>query len=198
MKNETYIIELTGYGGEIVLGTIDPEVHEYFQENNLEYDEFANDWDNEMDVPEDMQPFAPGEWHDCDNIAHETGVEMSELCNITVYNSAGDVVWESGLDTAALTAAGVTVDCSEETLINDQDVGTVVFQAQSIEKGTFFSGEIKLTGEFDPAKMSLYYADIEGWPLCANVEYDGVEVDGLDNYSTTGKSLDMSVTVVGE
>ena len=196
--SKTYRIELTGYGGEIVLGTIDADKHQYFLENDIDYDEYANDWDNEMDVPEDMQPFEPGSWHDCDDIAHETGVEMSDLCQITVYDQDGNVVWEHNLDPAELQDSGVVAECGEEVYVNDQDTGTPVFLGQSVEKGTFFGGEIQLTSEFDCTKITLYYSDIEGWPLCTGVQYDGEDVDGYDSYDTTGKSMEMKVIISGE
>ena len=196
--SKTFRIDLTGYGGEIVLGSIDVEKHEYFLENGIDYDEYANDWDNELQVPEDMQPFEPGGWHDCDHIAHESGVEMSDLCQITVTDESGDVVWQSSLDPAVLEQSGVSAYCGEERYVNDEDIGTPVFMGQSVEKGTFFSGDIQLTTDFDCTKLTLYYSDIEGWQLCSSVEYDGLEVEGYDGYSTTGKSMEMKVIVSGE
>ena len=198
MKTKTYRIELTGYGGEIVLGTIDADKHQYFVENDIDYNEYANDWDNELDIPEDMQPFEPGSWHDCDDITHETGVEMSDLCRITVYDQAGDVVWHHNLDTVELKADGVEAECGEEVYVHDQDTGTPVFMGQSVEKGVFLSGEIQLTDEFNPAKLTLCYSDIDGWLLCTGVQYDGVDVEGYDGYDTTGKSMEMKVIISGE
>ena len=79
----TYTVMLSGYGGEIVLGSVPRKQYEYFRDNNIDIEEFASDWDNESEVPEEMQPFEPGSWHECDDVAHENGCELSDSNYIT-------------------------------------------------------------------------------------------------------------------
>lgn len=191
-------ISLSGYGGEIVVGTVERNAYDYFQENDIDLDEFSNDWDNETSVPEDCQPFSPGEWHDCDNLAHETGVEMSELCYITVTNTdTRETLFEAGLDPDSLEELGVKADCCDEVYA-EHHKGTPIFVGQSVEKGTFFDGTVRITEPFDPKKLSLTYSDIEGWLLCSTVEYDGESVEGMDGYSTTGKSMEYTLKCIDE
>ena len=196
----TYRVMLSGYGGEIVLGSVPREPYEYFRDNGVDIEEFANDWDNERQVPEDMQPFTPGEWHSCDDIAHESGCELSDYNLITVYDENGKEHWQSALGYNALTDAGVEVDETAEFLCSDRDdkENTVGFVGQSVEKGCFFEGELQLTAPFDPAKLSILYNDIEGWSLIIGVVYDGVDVDGYDGYDTRGKSSEFKFYDTGE
>jgi hypothetical protein len=195
----TYVIQLWGYGGEVVMGRVDRKIYDYFKENQIDVGEYAYDWDNELEVPEDVQPFTPGEWHDCDHIVHESGIEMSGSCHVTVYDENGNEVWTHGLDTADLDEDEITVIESEEYFAHFEAPGTVVFYGQSFEKGTFMGGPIELTAPFDPTKLKFYYNDIEGWPLCSNVEYDNQDIDGLfDDYDTTGKSSDFYLWLVNE
>lgn len=195
----TYTFSLWGYGGEVVMGRVDRKVYDYFKENQIDLDEYAYDWDNETEVPEDVQPFTPGEWHDCDHILHESGVEMSGACHITVYDENGNEVWDHRLDPADLDEDEITVIESEEYYAHFEAPGTVVFYGQSLEKGTFMGGELELTSPFDPTKFKFYYNDIEGWPLCGNVEYDDQEIDSLfDNYDTVGKSSSFYMWLVKE
>lgn len=189
-------IEMTGYGGEIVLGTIDKEKYQYLEDNGIDIEEYANDWDNELKVPENMQPFEPGSWHECDNIAHESGVEVCGSSWIRVVDENDNVIWENSLDVAELEEAGVQVSCVEEIYAMDQDVGTPVFIGQSGEKGLFFGGPFVLRSPFDPAKLSISCSDIEGWQLSNSVSYDDVDIDNED-YDTVGKSMDMSIVLVG-
>ena len=189
-------IILSGYGGEIVVGTIDKDKAQYFEDNDIDLDEYATDWDNESGVPEDMQPFTPGEWHDCDDIAHESGVEMSELCYITIVDVNGKDIWQESLDPNHLEEIGVTID-SDETFASDSlSYGDNAFIGQSIEKGTFFDGEILLRAPFDPKKLRICYTDIEGWLLVNSVEYDGEEVEGYDGYDTRGKSMEFNIITI--
>jgi hypothetical protein len=182
----TYRIEMTGYGGEVVIGNVNEEAYEYFVENEIDLDEFAYDWENEMEVPEDKMPFTPGEWHDCDDIAHENGVEMYSSCWVTVYDENGEQVWEHNLDTADLYEDGIEVEQVTEQYVNWHD-GKVVFYGQNFEKGLFFGGDIELTAPFDPKKLKFLTDDIDGWEICSCITYADQDIDN-DDYDTTGKS----------
>jgi hypothetical protein len=65
--------------------------------------------------------------------------------------------------------------------------------AQSIEKGTFFTGEFETLGRFDPAKLSFSLIDVEGWCLVNGVSYASQVIDDTGGYSTTGKGLEYRV-----
>ena len=179
-------VSLYGYGGEIVLGHVSQESVDYFDENDIDLDEFSTDWDNESEVPEDKQPFTPGEWHNCDDIAHEYGAEMNSSCRIVVEDENGNTIWEHNLDTAELYDSGVDYDCTTEEYASEHS--GPVFKAQSTEKGCFFNATFTLRAPFDPTKLKLTGCDVEGWELCSTVEYDGEELDN-DGGDTNGKGL---------
>lgn len=196
----TYRVMLSGYGGEIVLGSVPRWQYKYFRDNDIDLDEYAWDSDNESEVPEDMQPFAPGEWHSCDDIAHESGVELSEYCYITVTDEHGNEHWQSNLGHGTLTDAGIEVDEIAEFLCSDRGdrEDTVGFIGQSTEKGVFFEGDLELTAPFDPAKLKISYVDVEGWCLTAGVEYDGDDIEGHDGYDTRGKGSEFKFYDTGD
>jgi len=187
-------ISLSGYGGEIVMGTITEEQHDFWKDRDDLHD-FVYDWDGEMDVPADMKFCTDGAWHDVDDLCHESGCEASDCCVITVYDALeGQDLWESNLDIDNLEDKGVNIHghsriCPEE----DEPAGTCVFLGQNFEKGTFFSGTIRITQPFDHRKLSISWTDCDGWRLISGVEYDGEEVEGYDGYSTTGKSMEFRV-----
>ena len=196
----TYRVMLSGYGGEIVLGSVPREQYEYFRDNEIDIEEYAWDSDNEQEVPEEMQPFTPGEWHSCDDVAHESGCELSEYNYITVTDENGKEHWQCKLGYSELTDAGAEVDETEESLCSDRSdrENTVGFIGQSVEKGCFFEGELNLTAPFDPAKLAINYSDIEGWSLITGVTYDGEDIEGYDGYDTRGKSSEFKFYDTGE
>jgi hypothetical protein len=196
----TYTLMLSGYGGEIVLGSVPREQYQYFRDNEIDIEEYAWDCDNEQEVPEEMQPFFPGEWHSCDDIAHESGVELCDSNRITVTDENGKEHWQCKLGYMDLTDAGAEVDESDEYLCSDREdrENTVGFVGQSIEKGCFFEGELELTAPFDPAKLSISYSDIEGWSIVNGVTYDGVDIEGTDGYNTNGKGSEFKFYDTGE
>jgi hypothetical protein len=187
-------ISLSGYGGEIVMGRITEQQYDFWQDRD-DLEELVHDWDGDMDVPSDMRFITDGAWHDVDDLCHESGCEASDCCTITVYDELENCdLWESNLDISNLDSKGV--DVSGHSRISpdeDQPSGTCVFMGQNFEKGTFFSGTIRITQPFDHRKLSISWIDCDGWRLINGVEYDGEEVEGYDGYSTSGKSMEFRV-----
>lgn len=182
----TYKIELTGYGGAIVMGKISKKAYEYFKNNDIDLAEFAYDDDNELNVPEDCRPFEPGMWHECDDLCNQTNVEMSSLSYVTIYDENNEIVFQSDLNTDTLEKNNINIEECEEIYVVDQPGITYVYFGQIFEKGLFFSGELKLTKPFDITKLKFYYGDYEGWLICNSVTYDEEDIENQD-IDTSGK-----------
>lgn len=194
----TYTIRMYGYGGEVVMGTVDPKVYKYFNDNDISIEDYATGWgEEESSVPEEFQPFDPGSWYECDNIVHENGVEMNDACMVEVDDENGETVWQCSLDPGDLDQHGVQVEETDEYYASLQPRGTVVFYGQSFEKGTFWEGRLPLDQPFDPAKLSFTYVDVEGWPVNTGITYNDECLDS-DDYSTSGKSMSFEFIVNGE
>ncbi len=187
----TYNVRCWGYGGEIVLGTVERDVYNYFVEHEIDLTEYAIEWaDEDCEIPDNFCPFGPGDWHECDDICHENGVEMSEYCRILVEDSEGNTVWEHTLEPFMLEDSEVEVECYDEYYAEFHSPGSIVFLGQSIEKGTFFNAEFELTAPFDPKKLKVVYSDVEGLLLMSQLFYNDEEIynDGGD---TRGKSMEF-------
>jgi hypothetical protein len=191
-----YTIHLTGYGGEIVLGSITPEQYEYWRDNNI--DDLLSDWDNELEIDDDLRIFRDGSWHECDDLVHENGIEFSDLSYVTVYDEAGNEVWSSPLGTAALEDHGVDPEgfAQDEFYVRYDSAATHVFLGQSTEKGTFFTGEFETLGRFDPRRLSFSTTDIGGWQLVNGVSYESEIIEDTGGYDTRGKGMELRVFAV--
>lgn len=189
-----YRIEISGRGGEAVLGTVKREAYDYFESNEVDIEEYASDWDNEQDVPEEFQPFEPGSWHDCDNLAHNCGAE-SESAYITVTDENDNVLFDA-LTIEAFMDIGTEQEVAEEIFPEETlEDGDVYFYGQSHEKGLFSVFEVE-ADSFDPAKLVLVVSDINGWELVTGVTYDGESLEDLGELSTEGKSSDFGLVLV--
>jgi len=187
----TFSIRCWGYGGEIVLGSVERDVYNYFVEHDVDLEEYATQWASEdCEIPDNFRPFSPGEWYDCDDVCHENGVEMSEYCKILIEDSEGNTVWEHVLEPFMLEESEVEVECYDEYYAEFHDPGNIVFLGQSIEKGTFFGADIELTAPFDPTKLKIVYTDVEGLLIMSSLFYNDEEIynDGAD---TRGKSMEF-------
>ena len=198
----TYKLRLWGYGGEYVMGTVDREIFDYFRERRLSVEEFAwdSDYAEENDIPEDMWPFNPGCWSDCDDMGHSWGVDRN-CGTIQVDDENGETIYEKEL--GSISGNGMDDEDPEpewgggdEFWIDSQPKVSIVFIGVSSEKGTFFEADIELKTPFNPGKLVLFYDEIDGNEIITHVTYDS---EDLENYGgdTNGKSSDFSFYVAG-
>lgn len=197
-EKKKFEIHLTGYGGEIVLGRITKEQYEFWK-NRDDLEEFANDWDDEYKIPEEMKFISNGNWYECDDLIHENGCEFSNACWITVYDENNNEIFNCPLDYTDLENRGVFMEgaLQDEYRIEWDSDAKYYFLGQNFEKGTFQTYEIE-DYKFDPAKLNFRINDIEGWVLVTGVSYKSEELDDTGGYSTTGKSCEYRVFSVDE
>jgi hypothetical protein len=195
-----YTIEVSGDGGEIVLGTVSKESYDFFVGNEINIEEWASvydidDLDTEVEIPEELQPFDLGDWHDCDSIAHEWGPFLADMF-VTVTDETGNVLYEN-IGHQAIVNAGAEISSSDEICVDDQPKGTVVFIGQNVERGLFFSAQID-TDSFDIRRLTINTTQVEEWELVSSLEYNGEELVDEGMTSTDAKSFDADWHIVGE
>jgi len=193
----TYKIHLWGYGGEYVMGTVDRKIYDYFRARRLDLSDYCwdSDYADEHDIPEDMQPFPPGSWYECDDMGHCHGVDRG-AGTLQILDENEDVVYERSLEDIS----GGEEDepewgGGEEVYIGSKPAGTVVFLGVSNEKGTFFEGEIELTQPFDITQLTLSYDEVDGNDIINMVEYAGNNIDNWGG-NTDGKSSDLAFYLI--
>ena len=194
-------ISLSGYGGEIVMGTVNPAVARYWRARD-DFEEYATSWDDDegnfADVPEEFRFIRDGSWYECDDLAHSCGVEMSIGCWLRVTdNMTGKELLEIELDPEILDTAGIGIEEFESVEV-ELSPTQAVFVGQNFEKGLFFETEIEITEPFDPAQLKFGFSTYDGWRVCNGVSYRDEDLDGQDAYSTTGKSSNYELYVQGE
>jgi len=194
----TYTIQLWGYGGEYVMGTVTREIYDYFKRRRLNLNDFAwdSDYADEHEIPEEMWPFTPGSWYECDDMGHVNGVDRNSG-TLQVCDEKGNTVYEISLeDIDGCGDDSPEISCGDEVWIDSKDPGTVVFIGVSNEKGTFFEGEIELTQPFDSTKLMITYDEIDGNEIVSMVSYDDEDLDN-NGGSTNGKSSDFGFYIAG-
>jgi hypothetical protein len=192
---------IQGYGGECYIGSVSREDYEVFKSKRIDLDQYLSDWDNELfkDIPEKNRFIEPGQAYECDDLFHGSGATMDSGSYITVTNDeTNEDIFETALEFNTLDAQGITVECGDEFDSDDLDDGSVIFWGGQGEKGCFFDAEFVLTKPFDPKLLTLTYGNGDGWYLLTGVEYDGVELEGYDGYSTAGKWGENKFHIVGD
>jgi hypothetical protein len=194
----TYQISMWGYGGEKVMGRVDPKVWDYCIKHRINLVDLA--WGDEDTFHDDMKldldqlPYYPGQWYECDSMAHTHGVSRN-AGTVQITDENGATVFEKSLDDCDGASDSPGWSCQDETWIGQAKKGEVVFIGSSNEKGTFFEGNIELTAPFDIEKLVLYYDEVDGEELVNSVYYDDEEIENYGG-STDGKSSDMDMVRV--
>lgn len=191
----TYKISMWGYGGETVMGTVDRKIYDYFKKRRLDLSDFAwdSDYADEHEIPEDMWPFPPGSWYECDDMGHSSGVSRS-AGTIQIEDEKGEVIYEHSIEDLSGLDGEPEFCCNDEVWIDSKPAGTVVFIGRSNEKGTFFEGEIELRAPFNIEKLQLGYDEIDGEEIINSVYYEDDEIDN-NGGSTDGKSSDFGMYI---
>jgi hypothetical protein len=194
----TYKISMWGYGGERVMGTVDRAVYDYCLANQVDLSDIAwnSDAAEEMELDEDMLPFPPGSWYECDSMGHISGVSR-DAGTIQITDENDETVFEKSLDDIVGGGCDGEPDwcCDDEVWIGSRKEGEVVFVGSSNEKGTFFEGEIELRAPFDITKLELHYDEFDGEDIVTSVIYDGEDIDNFGG-STDGKSSDFTMALI--
>lgn len=193
-----YKIQMWGYGGEKVMGTVDRKVWDYCMEHRVDLQEIAWDDDTveEMGLDPEQLPFPPGAWYECDDMGHTNGVNRS-AGTIQIEDENGNTVYEKSFGDIVGGGCDGEPDwcCIDEVWVGSKTKGTVVFVGSSTEKGTFFEGEIELKTPFDIEKLELHYEEFDSEEIITGIAYDGDDVDNWGG-STSGKGSDMVMVML--
>lgn len=197
----TYKIQLWGYGGEYVMGTVDRKIYDYFKHRRLDLSDYAwdSDYAEEHNIPEEMQPFPPGSWYECEDMCHEHGVDRN-AGTLQILDENEEVIYEKRLEDIPGWSddgeePGPEWGGGEEYWVGSKPAGTVVFFGISNEKGTFFEGEIELKAPFDITKLELGYDEIDGNDIINSVKYDDEQIDNWGG-DTNGKSSEFGFYLI--
>lgn len=193
-----YRIEISGRGGEIAIGKVNREFYDAIQDNELDFEDYAWNWDffeeNEVEIDENIRPFEPGEWFECDNLCHNTGPSVDD-CYVSVIDENETIIYDA-LTLDQFYELGADSQQVEEVYPQETlDDGDVYFIGQSFEKGSFLGFEVS-DEAFDPTKLVFNTADCDGWELIVGASYNGVSLEDDGGLSTVGKGSEFQLILV--
>ena len=188
-------INVSGYGGEFVLGTVTPEQHEYWMtlgEDALnEYVWDADDYAEENRIPEDMHFVNQGGWYEVSDVQHLWGCDGEQSWVEIEMPNGASIQYASLYDLRNKYEEEVeSSDIGEDYSIEDQMVREIdecytgggdnyslepgsYFTAYSSEKGTFIEADIELPEEeeFDERRLVFHSYDLDGNDFLTEVSY---------------------------
>jgi hypothetical protein len=173
-------IEVSGMGGEIVMGTLTPADHktitDYMERNGIE--KLEDFYEGDLFHSPETEELGISPWNEVDDLVHTYG--PNDECDITFTDEDGDVLYEGGLgDLKNDTELYVEVD--EEFSFDEPNK---ILHASQGEEGTWVV-EFEITGGFDIKKFGFRERNVitpwdESGAVIDNLTYDGVKLDTLE------------------
>lgn len=190
------IIRINGTGVESFGGTVDFETYQYFDDNNVDLEEYVEEimfGSNDLDIP-DEHNFGINGIEDIDNLWHINGAYLDMNNNeIEVLNSDEEIIWRSSLESEELTEQGVKIisDGDFDQIVNDLPESTAVMLGRKVSSGIILETEIEISGDFDSKNLVIYCHEDDGIDVIKRIEYEGKLVEDQSS-SSDGESQEFS------
>ena len=200
-ENDTStFLQVNGYGVETFAGTVEAATYQYFEDNDIDLEDYSNDaeWgDDNCQVPEEHN-FGGGGLYEVDNLWHVNGAYLTEDTQIELVNGSEDTIWSSNCDTESLESQGIKLICvsSQEDIFDSLDLKTVVMIGRIFQQGCTFENQLQDIENFDPNNLTIYYHEDESGRIIKKIEYDDTELENGDS-STSGSGSEYSWEVIG-
>ncbi|MGM8871282.1 hypothetical protein ACS8E3_06290 [Psychrobacter sp. 2Y5] len=179
------IIALRGYGTFIYAGTVAKNTYEYFEDEDIDLQEYAEYLDDpessNLKIPKEHDFVDGGCLYDMDNLWCISGAELTSDCILSVDLENGDDDWECSLDLGTLEKLGIKTKCisSSTRVIMDLPSDTAIFMAKETTEGLQFEeNQIISSSDFDPTKLEIYYHEYIDTDIIKHIKYDGREYFG--------------------
>lgn len=199
-NNTSTFLQVNGYGVETFAGTVEAATYQYFEDNDIDLEDYSNDaeWgDDNCQVPEEHN-FGGGGLYEVDNLWHVNGAYLTEDTQIELVNGSEDTIWSSNCDTESLESQGIKLICvsSQEDIFDSLDLKTVVMIGRIFQQGCTFENQLQDIENFDPNNLTIYYHEDESGRIIKKIEYDDTELENGDS-STSGSGSEYFWEVIG-
>ncbi len=200
-ENDTStFLQVNGYGVETFAGTVEAATYQYFEDNDIDLEDYSNDaeWgDDNCQVPEEHN-FGGGGLYEVDNLWHVNGAYLTEDTQIELVNGSEDTIWSSNCDTESLESQGIKLICvsSQEDIFDSLDLKTVVMVGRIFQQGCTFENQLQDVENFEPNNLTIYYHEDESGRIIKKIEYKDTELEN-GNSSTSGSGSEYSWEVIG-
>lgn len=189
-------LEINGFGGELVVSSIDTNVYEYWKGKSerqlLDYllDELPGSVPKEFDFASDEDGFRKP-WYELDDLAHVYGPDVRDA-KISVSVDAGrglrTVINDSPLHSAIGRMRSKMKTRRFAVEPEHRSKSQVGLQIYSSEKGCLFGGEFQIANKKDFVNLLFSVTTFEKESLLTDIFLDDEIIDN-DGLSTRGKGM---------
>ncbi len=185
-------MRITGNGVETFSGNVDIETFKYFENSDIDLEEYYNDTemgDNDLEIP-DEHNFGANGLTEVDDIWHVNGAYLIEDNQIEVLNDSDEVIWSCSCDPEDLQGEDVTLIATSnyDDIVSELEPNTAMMIGRLFNKGTVFDTRLNNVDDFDPSDLTIYYFEDESGWIITTIEYAGDEIENEDSVTDTVSS----------
>lgn len=155
MKKYTLIVK--GYGCDLFVGGMSQKAYEYFVSKNIDFDEYAFDWDFKPRPRVAYLPFLPGDRYAGECIFEARGAFAEKGNHIEVLDDQRQCIWRCPINLKRLSEAGVSLK-AVDVLAPARKVCEAGYYVADYIKGVHCADQFSTRNDFDPSKLCLEYS----------------------------------------
>lgn len=185
-------MRISGGGVETFSGSVDIATYLYFQENDVDLEEYYNDiemGDNDLEIP-DEHHFGASGLSEIDDVWHINGAYLSEDNILEILNDSDEVIWQSDCDPESLESENVTLVATSnyDDIVSELEPDTAIMIGRLFQKGTVFDTRLNNIDEFEPSDLTIYYFEDESGWIITSIEFAGDDLENEDSVTDTVSS----------
>ena len=189
-------LEINGFGGELVLCSLDPKVYEYWkaqpEQQILDYvlDELPGSVPKEFDFASDEDGVRKS-WYELDDLAHVYGPDPRDAkidVNVEVGRGRKTVINNSPLHSAIAKMKSKMKTNRFTPESNQMSKSRVALQIFSCEKGCLFGGDFEIENKKDFEHLLFHVTTFEKESLLTDIVINDETIDN-SGLNTRGKGM---------
>ncbi len=165
-----YTLMVKGYGCELFVGGMSQKSYEYFDSKNINFDDYAFDWDFKPRPRVRYLPFLPGDRYAGACIFEGRGAYAGKGSLIEVLDSQRQCIWRCPINLRRLTEAGVCLKAIDVLALARKEHEAGYYVVDYI-KGVHYVNQISTRNDFDPSKLCLEFSYFMDQVVLFKVKY---------------------------
>ena len=185
-----YTLMVKGYGCELFVGGMSQKSYDYFISENINFEDYAFDWDFKPRPRVRYLPFSPGDRYAGKCIFEGRGAYAGKGSLIEVLDSQRQCIWRCPINLKRLSEAGVCFKTIDVLALARKEYAAGYYVAEYI-KGMHCIDQFPTRNEFDPCKLCLHFCYFKNEVVLYMVQYrqrilddSEADIDGVGAFAS--------------
>lgn len=175
-----YTLMVKGYGCDLFVGGMSLKSYEYFISRNINFDDYAFDWDFKPRPRVRYLPFLPGDRYAGECIFEGRGAYADKGSLIEVLDSQRQCIWRCPINLKRLSEAGVRLKAID-LFAPAGKVYEAGYYVAEYMRGVHSVDHFSTRNDFDPSKLCLEFSYFMNQVVLLKVKYGRRVMDDVQD-----------------